>query len=42
MIDNIVACIDAGVREGQAQFLVEGLAQLFGVMEAMKLVSSSQ
>ncbi|KAF2100384.1 Tcp11-domain-containing protein [Rhizodiscina lignyota] len=37
MIDKMVAYVDRGVAERQASFLVEGLVQLFGVMEAMKL-----
>lgn len=41
MIDKMVSCIDKGVEEGSAQMLVEGLVQLFGAMEAMKLVCAS-
>ena len=38
MIDKMVACIDEGFEKGHSHMLKDGLIQLFGVLEAMKLV----
>lgn len=38
LIDKMVSCIDKGVQDESAEMLVEGIVQLFGAMEAMKLV----
>lgn len=38
VIDKMVKYIDRGVAENKAKYLVEGLIQTFGAMEAMKLV----
>lgn len=41
IIENMVKYIDRGVAQNETKYLVEGLIQLFGAMEAMKLVSCS-
>lgn len=38
MIDKMVSCIDEGVTKALPHLLIDGLIQMFGVLEAMKLV----